>query len=60
MVSEYKARFGFSLVCSSTNLLKNVRSRSLSLVVLLEFSFYFEYQDYLIEKSVLDCGEPHY
>jgi hypothetical protein len=43
-----------------TNLPRNLRSRSLSLALLLEFSFYFGYQDYWTEESVLDCGEPHY
>jgi hypothetical protein len=30
------------------------------LALLLEFSFYFGYQKYWTEESVLDCGEPHY
>jgi hypothetical protein len=43
-----------------TKLPRNLRSRSLSLALLLEFSFYFGYQEYWTEESVLDCGEPHY
>jgi hypothetical protein len=43
-----------------TKLPRNLRSRSSSLALLLEFSFYFGYQDYWTEESVLDCGEPHY
>jgi hypothetical protein len=39
---------------------RNLRSRSLSLALLLEFSFYFGYQEYWTEESVLDCGEPWY
>jgi hypothetical protein len=29
------------------------------LALVLEFNFYFSYQDYWTEESMLECGEPH-
>jgi hypothetical protein len=43
-----------------TNLPRNLRSRSSSFTLLLEFNFYFGYREYWTEESVLDCGEPYY
>jgi hypothetical protein len=43
-----------------TKLPRNLSSRSSSLVLLLDFNFYFGYQKYWTEESVLDCGEPQY
>jgi hypothetical protein len=42
-----------------TKLPRSLRSRNSILALLLEFSFYFVYQDYWTEESVLDCGDPH-
>jgi hypothetical protein len=60
MMLEYEAQFFifFDMLC--TKLPKKLRSRSSSLALLLEFSFYVRYQNYWIEESLLDCGEPHY
>jgi hypothetical protein len=54
MVPEYEAHFWscFDMLC--TKLPRNLRSRSLSLALLLEFIFYFRYQDYWTEEGVLD------
>jgi hypothetical protein len=43
-----------------TKLPRNLRSRSSSLALLLEFRFYFRYQQYWIDESALDCGIPHF
>jgi hypothetical protein len=43
-----------------TKLPRNLRSRSSSLDLLLEFIFYFGYQEYYTERNLLDGGEPHY
>jgi hypothetical protein len=37
-----------------TKLPKNLRSRTLSLALLLEFIFYFVYQEYWTKEGVLD------
>jgi hypothetical protein len=43
-----------------TKLPRNLKSTSLCWALMLEFSFYFGYQEYWTKESVLDCGEPHY
>jgi hypothetical protein len=43
-----------------TKLPRNLRSISLSLALLLEFRFYFSYQQYWIDESVLDYGITHF
>jgi hypothetical protein len=45
MVPEYEAHFGAASYALH-HFPRNLRSRSLSLALLLEFSFYFGYQDY--------------
>jgi hypothetical protein len=60
MMLEYEAYFFIFFGMLHTKLPRKLRSISLSLALLLEFSFYFGYQNYWIEESVLDCGEPHY
>jgi len=41
-------------------LIEKLKVNEFVLGLALEFSFYFKYQDYWIEESMLECGEPHF
>jgi hypothetical protein len=41
-------------------LTEKLKVNEFALDLALEFSFYFGYQDYWTEESMLECGEPHF
>jgi hypothetical protein len=57
---EYEAHFGAASGMLHTQITEKLMVNKFVLALVLEFSFYFSYQDYWTEESMLECGEPHF